>query len=149
MNSRHPGPQREEGESRAVGHLPLPLDLLDWGEKSGRLDSMRRRVQLDTFARNWASNFRKITENRPRHSGTPWGPQGNPEGPARDPQGTPWGPQGVQGQPKGSQVRAKFKPKAPQSQSTGNQNKPSGQTIYQQTPDQPPARPLCYLVKAV
>ena len=65
MNSRHPGPRREEGESRAVGHMPLPLD---WGdprhpgdpgdprENSGRLDSMRRRVQIDTFVRRHGSN---------------------------------------------------------------------------------------------
>ena len=82
--------------------------------------------------------------------GTPRQPQGPPKGPPRDPRGipreppgTPWGPQGAQGQPKGSQVDPKFKPKAFQSESTGNQNKPRGQTIYQQTPDQPPARPLC------
>ena len=57
LNSRHPGPRREEGGSRAAGHMPLWLDPL---ENSGRPDSMRRRVQIDTFARNWASNFRQI-----------------------------------------------------------------------------------------
>ena len=155
LNSRHPGPRREKGGWRAAVQMPLPGDPGD-PASSGRLYSMRRRVQIDTFARNWASNFRKIRENRPGHpkapQGSPRGPQGIPKGPPRDTQGTPeetprdpMGPQGVQGQPKGSQVGAKFKPKAPQSQSKGNQNKPRGQTIYQQTPDQPPARPLCLL----
>ena len=36
---------------------------------------MRRRVQIDTFARNWASNFLKIQENRPGH---PKAPQSSP-----------------------------------------------------------------------
>ena len=120
--------------------MPLPGGPRDPGENSGRLYSMRRRVQIDTFARNWASNFRKIKENRPGHpkapQSSPRDPQVIPKGSPRDPQGTPegaprvpWGPQGAQGQPKGSQVGPKFKPKAPQSQSTGNQNKPRGQTI--------------------
>ena len=121
---------------RTAVHMPLPLDRLDPldpGKNSGRLYSMRRRVQIDTFARNWASNFRKIRENRPGHpkapQGSPRDPQGTPKGPPREPRGIPWGPQGAQGQPKGSQVGPKFKPKASQSQSTGNQNKPRGQTI--------------------
>ena len=136
LNSRHPGPRRGEGGLRTAVHMPLPLDpgdCRDPGENSGRLDSMSRRVQIDTFARNWASNFRKIWENRPGHckapKGSPRDPQGIPKGPPREPPGTPWGPQGAQGQPEGSQVGPKFKPKAPQSQSTGNQNKPRGQTI--------------------
>ena len=36
-------------------------DPRDPGESSGRLYSMRRRVQIDTFARNWASNFHSFT----------------------------------------------------------------------------------------
>ena len=53
---------------------------------------MRRRVQIDTFVRNWVS---KAT-------------QGTPKGVPRDPQGTPWGPQGAQVQEKESQVGAKI-----------------------------------------
>ena len=124
--------------------MPLPGDPRDPGESSGRLYSMRRRMQIDTFARNWASNFRKIQENRPGHpkapQSSPRDPQGIPKGSLRDPQGIPKGhprgpqgshgaPKGGQGQPKGSQVGPKFKPKESQSQSTGNQNKPRGQTI--------------------
>ena len=63
LNSRHAGPRREEGGSRAAGHMPLwldPRDPRDPGENTRRLYFMRRRVQIDTFARNWASNFRQI-----------------------------------------------------------------------------------------
>jgi hypothetical protein len=60
LNSRHPGPRREEGRLRAAGHMPLcvdPGDPGDPGENAGRLYSMRPRGTLDTFARNWRSNF--------------------------------------------------------------------------------------------
>ena len=57
LNSRHPGPRREEGGLRIAVHVPLPLDPLDPGENSGRLYSMSRRGTLDTFARNWTSIF--------------------------------------------------------------------------------------------
>ena len=89
-------------------------------------------------------------KNCPRHpkapQGTPRAPQGSPRRPPKDPRGTPRDPQEAQMQLKESQVGAKIKPRAPQSQSKVNQNKPKGQTIYQQTPDQPPARPLCYFI---
>ena len=126
--------------------MPLPRDSgnpgdpRDPGESSGRIYSMCRRVQIDTFVRLRVSNFRKIEENRPGQPKAPQGSprdppgipkdaQGTPRGPPREPPGTPWGPQGPKGQPKESQVGPKFKPKAPQSQSTGNQNKPRRQTI--------------------
>ena len=63
LDSRHPGPRREEGGQRAAVQMPLPGDPGDPGdprdcvENSGRLYSMRRRVQIDTFARNWVSTF--------------------------------------------------------------------------------------------
>ena len=60
VNSRHPGPRREEGGLRAAVQMPLPGDPgdpLDPRENYGRLHSMRRREQIDTFARKWASNF--------------------------------------------------------------------------------------------
>ena len=60
FNSRHPGPRREKGGQRAAVQMPLPRDCRDCRESSGRLDSMRRRCKMDTFARNWASNFRQI-----------------------------------------------------------------------------------------
>ena len=60
LNSRHPGPRREERGLQAAVQMPLPRDPRDprdRRESSRRLDSMRRRVQIDTVARNWASNF--------------------------------------------------------------------------------------------
>ena len=98
--------------------MPLPRDPGDPGdpgENSGRLYSMRRRVQIDTFARNWASNFRK----NPGKSlwalqGAPRDPQGTPEGPPRDPQGTPEGPHGGPKAPKGSSKGTKWAPKSSQ-----------------------------------
>ena len=81
------------------------------------------------------------TPRRPK--GPPRDPRGIPEGSPRDPRGTPEGPNGVPKGPKCSTTKPNWapkSPKAPQSQSKGNQNKPRGQTIYQKTPDQPPAR---------
>ena len=63
LNSRHPGPRHEEGGSQAAVQMPLPRDPGDAGdprENSGRLHSMRRRVQIHTFARNWASIFHSL-----------------------------------------------------------------------------------------
>ena len=105
--------------------MPLLRDPRDPGENSGRLYSMCRRVQIDTFARNWASNFRKIRENRPGHpkapQGSPRDPQGIPKGSPRDPKGHPRGPKGPMGpqrrsraaqrEPSGSQIEAKGTPK--------------------------------------
>ena len=124
LNSRHPGPRREEGGPRAAVQMPLPRDPGDPGdqrhprENSRRLHSMRRCVQIDTFAQNWASNFREIRENRPGH---PKAPQGSPRDPQRDPrwtlkglQGSPWGLHGVPNGPKGSPKGAKWAPKSSQ-----------------------------------
>ena len=108
LNSRHPGPRREEGGQRAAVQMPLPRDPgdpRDCVENSGRLDSMRRHWKMDTFAWNWASNFRQISENRPVH---PKAPQGTPKGPPRDPRGTQWGPQGSQVQQNETQLGAKI-----------------------------------------
>ena len=57
---------------------PLWADPRDPGMNSARLFFMRRHCQMDTFARNWASNFRQIWENRPGH----------PKAPPRYPKGT-------------------------------------------------------------
>ena len=78
---------------------------------SGRLDSMRRRVQIDTFARNWASNFRQIGENRLSTSRHPKAP---PKGPPREPR--------AHGAPKGSKGR----PKAPQRSPRASQGSARG-----------------------
>ena len=117
LNSRHPGPQREEGGSRAAGHMPLwldPGDPRDPGDNSRRLDSMRRRVRIDTFDRNWASNFStNLRKSVWAPQGAPRDPQGIPKGSPREPQGTPKGPHGVPKGPKCSKKKAQWAPKSP------------------------------------
>ena len=94
---------------------------------SARLFFMRRRMQIDTFARNWASNFRQIWENRPVH---PKAPQGTPKGPPRDPQGSPKGargtPKGPHGSPRGARA-AQREPSVRPSQAKGTPKPVQGQ----------------------
>ena len=99
-------------------------------ENSGRLYSMRRRVQIDTFARNWASNFQKIRENHPGHPKAPPGssrdPPGIPQGPPRDPQGTPEGPpRDPRGTPKGFPRDPRGTPEGPPRDPMGSPRGPS------------------------
>ena len=76
----------------------------------------------------------------------PQGPQGTPEGPPRDLRGSPGGLHGAPKGPKGSPKGAKWAPNSsqrhpkasPRATKTSQEDK-----LYQQTPDQPPARPLC------
>ena len=83
----------------------------------------------------FSANLKTLcTPRRPQApKGPPRDPQGTPKGPPRDPRGTPEGPKGNPKGAKGPKIRAH------QSHSKGNQNKPKRQTIYQRTPDQPPA----------
>ena len=158
LNSRHPGPRREKWgwEKRPLRHF-------------GRISGISGRIPRGHFlcagACKWThllgigrpifDKSEKIVLFTPRRpKGSPRDTQGTPKGAPRDPQGTPEGPHGVpkgpprgplraQGQPKESQVGPKFKPKdpkaGPRATKTSQEDK-----LYQQTPDQPPARPLCY-----
>ena len=73
-------PAREVGLGTAA-LAPLWADNRDPGDpgmNSARPFFMRRHCKMDTFARNWASNFRQIWENSPGH----------PKAPPRYPKGT-------------------------------------------------------------
>ena len=118
LNSRHPGPRREEGGSRAAGHMPLWLDPGGSAGSGGEFQEARFYAQAranrhicSELGVQFSTNLRK----------SPWAPQGtprHPQGPPRDPQGIPKGfprdpkrdPKGPKGSPKG----AKWAPKSSQ-----------------------------------
>ena len=158
LNSRHPGPRREEGGVTSNGpHATLAGSAGSWGlagEFREAIFYAQARANRDIcselgvqFSKNpgkspWALQG---TPRQPQRlsrdpQGPPRDPKGAQKGAPRDPMEPQRGPRAAQREPSGHQNQAK----AFQSHSKGSQNKPKGQTIYQQTPDQPPARPLCY-----